>query len=35
MSMNQPMTTQELKTALAETFDIISMSQAWTVECTQ
>ena len=29
MSMNQPMTTQELKTTLAETFNMVSISQAW------
>ena len=35
MSMNQPMTSQELKTTLAETSNMVSMSQAWALECTQ
>ena len=35
MSVNQPMATQERQTARAETFNMVSMSQGWALECKQ
>ena len=35
MSPNQPIETQEQKKARAETFNMVSLSKAWALECRQ
>ena len=35
MSVNQPIETQEQKTAWAETFNMVSSSKVWELECRQ